>query len=316
MKERILLFDIARALCVIEIVCFFHILDYIDISNYEIKFIGGNITNSVLSCFTFISGFFLGKKKLEIKSFYASRLKRFLIPLLLSCIILYLGGWFSSFQQLIFTITGLSCFIGPQPLTLWYFSMLIIFYLLTPFIVPTKNERKKSIIFLNTAIIYILFWCLYWSDFLDIRLLLLFPFYVLGIFINQTNVFKIISNPIIGITCLVIYILQTMYIDAQTSILERIITNTLGIYTILFISNLIDKYLTFSHKLFSFLAYSSMFAYLFHREVYQLFKILSERIWGTTTIPISLVILMICILFIFSFWGQKLYDLFCKKHWS
>ena len=108
MKERIVLFDIARSLCVLEIVGFWHMLDYINCNNIYVRTIGCGITYSVLACFTFISGFFLGQKETSTKKFYYSRLKRFFLPLLLTSLCFLCIGWFDSIQLFIFTITGLT----------------------------------------------------------------------------------------------------------------------------------------------------------------------------------------------------------------
>ena len=61
MQHRILLFDIVKAICVIEIVAFWHMLDYTPINPHSL-FMGDIITSSVLAAFTFASGFFLVKR--------------------------------------------------------------------------------------------------------------------------------------------------------------------------------------------------------------------------------------------------------------
>lgn len=141
MKKRILFFDIARTLCVLYIVGFWHMLDYYQLSN---EFVNCNfITTGVLSCFTFLSGLFLGKKNISIKEFYVSRFKRFALLLYVSAISFYVVGYIDDVSTLIGTITGLSCFGLPWARTLWYFSMMILFYLMTPFLLY-KIEYNKS----------------------------------------------------------------------------------------------------------------------------------------------------------------------------
>lgn len=102
MRNRLVLFDITRGLCVIWIVGIWHMNAYL---NVECKFFQDGsftkemysmLTNGVLATFTFISGFFMSKNLIselnDVLRFYKKRIIRFMIPLLLSSIILALGG--------------------------------------------------------------------------------------------------------------------------------------------------------------------------------------------------------------------------------
>ena len=144
MKKRILLYDIARVLCVLWIVAFWHMIDYFKLTEAFSDY--GFITVGVLSCFTFLSGLFLGKKRMGIKDFYVARFRRFWFLLLFSAISFYAVGYIDNLSSFIGTITGLSCFGLSWARTLWYFSMLIFFYLLTPFLRGAKFEMKNVVI--------------------------------------------------------------------------------------------------------------------------------------------------------------------------
>ena len=75
MTKHIVIIDIVRTMCVIWIVGVWHMVDYFpghDLLNYNYVTIG------VLGIFTFLSGLFLGKKKMSPIEFYKSRLFRFL----------------------------------------------------------------------------------------------------------------------------------------------------------------------------------------------------------------------------------------------
>lgn len=161
MKNRILLFDIMKALCVIEIVAFWHMFDYTSISPYEVP-LGGCLTSAVLAAFAFASGFFLGKKEVDVKTFYVSRLKRFMLPLLTSLLMLYAFGFgnIDSLKMVVYSVTGLSCFIPPMATTLWFFSMMILCYLVTPFLLCgikhlSRSKRMLSIL-LRGLLVYAL----------------------------------------------------------------------------------------------------------------------------------------------------------------
>lgn len=178
MKNRILLFDIMKALCVIEIVAFWHMFDYTSINADDVMF-GGDLTSAVLAAFTFSSGFFLGKKQVDIGTFYKTRLKRFMLPLLVSLLVFCLFGTISLKTMLLSTI-GLSCFIPPMAPTLWFFSMIILYYLFTPFFLygigsMNKTERVMHIL-IRSFLVYALFILLG----VDERIQHYFLFYTLG----------------------------------------------------------------------------------------------------------------------------------------
>lgn len=89
----------------------------------------------------------------DVIHFYKKRVKRFyfLFLFLFSCISLYVIHLFVSrvdfivsVKQLVCTVTGLSCFIAPMPLTIWYFSMMIFFYIITPLVNVKKTNNKRE----------------------------------------------------------------------------------------------------------------------------------------------------------------------------
>lgn len=312
MKGRIGLFDIVRSLCVLEIVGFWHMLDYINCNNTIIRDYGNGLTCSVLACFTFISGFFLGKKEINAKSFYWSRLTRFFIPLLLTSLILSIGGWFKSIGQFISTLTGISCFFPPQPKTLWYFSMIIIFYALTP-ILLYNAINKTSRVLLRGLLPLFFFICMLHLQHLDERVLIYYPFYLIGIVTKQKNL-KYINN-YAAIFILILWIMIIMY-DLNNNIIMTFVLSALGIYLLFTISKNIELLFPKANKIFSILSYASMFAYLFHREVYLVFEIIFIKFLHFKSLPIMVVPIMLLSLFIAAYYGQKLYDNFISNFLS
>lgn len=320
MKGRILFFDIARALCVLWIVGVWHIPQYLhseEINENIDKF--GLVTYSVLACFTFISGFFLGKKKLSPIQFYKNRLKRLFVPLLLSSVILLsFFGWYDSFTNFIFSVTGLACFIGPMPRTLWYFSMLIIFYILTPMLLY-KAEGKPVAIIARALVVYMIYCILYKIGFCDKRILLYFPFYVAGMCLTMSNVISLVTNKVYNVVCICIMALIICitgdYESGVKSYWELILLGgkiLLGTYLLLTAAYYMEKCLhpKLNH-FFSLVAYASMFAYLFHREGYGII-LLYEEVTSSQLPNIVVPIMTVCI-FVVSYLMQYLYDNLLKK---
>ena len=71
--------------------------DYIK-SSYPAIF--SDVTTGVLATFTFISGLFLGKKRMPVLTFYKKRLSRFFFLFLISCLSFYAFGSIKTFTQL------------------------------------------------------------------------------------------------------------------------------------------------------------------------------------------------------------------------
>lgn len=152
--KRIASYDCTRALCMLWIVSLWHMQYYLDIS---IKcYITDDICLGVLASFTFISGLFLGGKPVkdlyDAIGFYKNRLLRIYPLFLFSCIMFYLllkhykADFINGKQQLILTAAGLSSLFPPEQKTIWYISMIIMFYVLTPFINAAERACKKIIV--------------------------------------------------------------------------------------------------------------------------------------------------------------------------
>lgn len=137
-------YDNTRAICMIWIVCIWHLGGYIDL--FPTEFYSGNasyITDSCLAAFSFLSGFFLSKYEIVNKEdffyFYKRRFVRYYPLFFISALSLTIVGYIPNLKIFLLTITGLGVFFPPQAPTLWYISMLTLFYLFTPFILCFKG---------------------------------------------------------------------------------------------------------------------------------------------------------------------------------
>lgn len=311
MKQRVLFFDIARALCVLWIVGVWHITNYMHSQNI-IDTISqwALVTHIALAGFTFISGFFLGKKKLSALQFYKTRLKRFFIPLLATSLILSVFGWFDSPAQFILTITGFASFFGKMPATLWYFAMLIIFYLLTPLLL-WKAEGKPVEIIARALVVYAIFYLLNIYGYCESRLLLYFPYYVAGMCLTMDNVVSLVTNKVYTVSSIVLLAVSVCLTGGYNVMGGGKIL--LGVYLLMVITYNMEKYLHPAvNHLFSRIAYASMFAYLFHREGYGVFQFYEVK--TSTELPEILLPILTVIIFVVSYYMQMAYDHLIQKY--
>ena len=303
--KRILIFDIMKAICVIEIVAFWHMFDYTSINADNVMF-GNDLTSAVLAAFTFSSGFFLGKKQVDVRTFYKTRLKRFMLPLLASLLVFWLFGNIS-LKTMLLSTTGLSCFIPPMAPTLWFFSMIILYYLFTPFFLYGIGQMNKTDRIIHILISSFLVYAVFLLLGVDERIQHYFLFYTLGMLadmecvrsISSVNICYKIGGGIVWLVC--------SYVGVPV-----FITDCLGILILIFISEFIEEKANEKSKLLLCkISYASMFAYLFHRQFYQIAK----RLFATPneTIPYYGIIITVILIFILSYYGQKIYDKIVTK---
>lgn len=134
--DRNVRYDIARSISILWIVVVFHLSAYLGKTyNLNNNLACNELTWAALGCFSFISGLFIGKKSLsgigEILLFYKKRLLRIYPLFFISAISLYLISY-NGLTETVHGLLGISAFTGKQPLTLWYISMILFFYLISP----------------------------------------------------------------------------------------------------------------------------------------------------------------------------------------
>ena len=306
MKNRIVLFDIMKALCVIEIVAFWHMFDYTPIEADDVMF-GGRLTSTVLATFTFISGFFLGKKNVSVGKFYMSRLQRFMLPLLVSLIIMYKFGAINSFRTVVFSAIGISCFVPPMAPTLWYFSMIILCYLFTPLILWGVGKMNNLERVMNILIRGVLMFAFMMCMGIQPKVQAYFLFYIFGMVVNMDCIKALLStNTVCKCGGAILWLLMS-YLG-----INNMLADTLGVMLLICLSGMIENHSNNQVKvIFERIAYASMFAYLFHREFYQITKRLFHLSDGT--IPVYGIIITVILIFVLSYYGQKIYDLMISK---
>lgn len=305
--ERSINFDVFRVLCTLWIVGVWHLFDYFPTRPHMA--LGGGMTIIALSSFAFISGFFLQKYIFNtcsnILAFFKKRFLRFYVLYALSIATLCIGSmfteksWFVSNTQIIFSLAGLNAFIQPAPGTIWFMGIMMFLYLVTPIIRFGKYGIAKAII------IYL---CLYAYSVLtgnmDERLLLLYPMYVMGLYTSPALLKYIYTNKYINIVCLITLVILCLLPDSGW-ILAQIITSVCGIILLLKLSTWLSSVI--ASRFVAFLSYTSLCLYLFHRQVFELFRLVLGKM-GFEVGPIIGYAIMLPTAILVCYCIQWLYD--------
>lgn len=319
-NNRIPFFDTARVISMLWIVCIWHLSasmrSFPDLSSP----ICASITVAALSTFTFISAFFVSGRvtlKKDIVPFYKKRLARFYILYIISCISMVIAKYLSgsenmmTMRQLILSLLGLSAILGPAPITLWFFSMLMFFYIITPFVdlIPQIKRKMVALVLLYGLIAGAIF--TFDGDF---RVLVFYPSYCLGLLLNEKTkvsfksgkVFKerrfkefALLNTVLLVLCIMLY---AEHFDSNYWFLYRTPIAIFSITTVLVISN----YISVAHvrRIVQFGSYISMCVYLFHSQAFWV----AELVFGKMNF-VEAYLFVVPLLFYTCWLAQKGYDI-------
>ena len=228
----------------------------------------------------------------------------------------YLSGSESmmTIQQFVLSLLGLSTLIGPSPITLWFFSMLILFYLITPFIDLIQHIAWKIV---SLVLIY----CMITGFILlfdgDLRVLVFYPSYCVGLLLSQDTKSSISSGRIFEnkrfpvyalIDVIVLVVSVALYAENYDSVywmLYRIPISLASIGFVIIIAKMISFRCT--QRVIMLGSYISMCVYLFHSQFFWI----AELIFGKMTYAQAYLIIL-PLLFVTCWMIQRLYDTFSR----
>lgn len=308
-SNRLVHFDFARSLCVLWIVGFWHLQNYIQPAEKIAETpLTGMITDIVLACFTCLSGFFLKKytftKTRDVLFFLKRRFCRFFILLIIS-VISYGLIIKASISTMLMTILGVSLLIGDPMQTLWYFSMIVFFYFITPLLL-WKYSCKWYNYVVAAVLFVILILCVNYCG-SDNRLLLYYPFFILGLFVNLQRIINLYHSMIYLV---LIFVLSFQETSNQFWTYAVMI---LGVLLLLSICRIICSYFELSKIVYP-IAFSSMCAYLFHRQVFCIFVVLVRVICRTDYFNWYVSIFAVLCVFLVAFCVQYAYNRFENRY--
>lgn len=110
---------------------------------------------------------------------------------------MYAFGVIDSFRTVVFSAIGLSCFIPPMAPTLWYFSMIILCYILTPLILWGIDKMDETERVVNIVARGILIFAMMLCIGIQPKVQAFFMFYILGMVVNMDCIKAITSTSVV-----------------------------------------------------------------------------------------------------------------------
>jgi len=175
---------VLRTLSVLYIVGYWHLFNYTTAFPDYANIYTVGLKDIVLGTFTFTSGYLLANRSVglgvaEVWSFYRRRLVR-IYPLYLIALLLF--GWAGLAGQ--YEVAGgillVSMFAPPSPPTLWFITMIVVFYLLAPFMIRFADRAGSLLVVSGLMFVALLAFPLI-AGRMDLRILMYFPAFALGV---------------------------------------------------------------------------------------------------------------------------------------
>lgn len=272
--EKWIFIDYLKSITMLYIVGYWHLFDYTNAFPGYINPVSENITIAVLGLFTFISGFLSGKSVVKsggIKDFYVKRLIR-IYPLYFVAVILFFVYGKNDFITSVKSLLCVSMLYSPAPRTLWFITMIMLFYLAAPFLVKLASNLKRYLIAVVLTMITLVSLMVF-SKTLDIRLILYLPCFCLAIYCAVDDVENRFLNFKSAIACLIVGLLL-LFINTDIWTIEKLkqIPFILSLSYLVFAVSYRGQNWFPKISLISFLSFSSYAMYLFHRPIYVTLK--------------------------------------------
>src|SRR6266436_5604988 len=178
--------DVMRAVSMLYIVGFWHLLDYTKAVTWHYNPVTYRLTVGALSLFVLISGFLTGRKdgglaRGEIRRFYKTRFWSIYLPFVIASG-LFLAAGVSDSLALVKGVTLVGMLLAPPPFTLWFVNMIVLFYLIAPLLIGLSGN-EVAYIALCTVIVGAMILYQAETGKIDMRLILYFPCFAAGIFL-------------------------------------------------------------------------------------------------------------------------------------
>ncbi|MBB1127339.1 acyltransferase family protein [Thiospirillum jenense] len=187
-NQRDLGIDLLRALCILYVVGYWHLIPYTTALPGYANSVTEAFKYAALATFVFCSGWLLARQSIqlhigELWSFYQKRLLR-IYPLYALTLILFGLFGLATLEQVTDGLLLISMLSPPAMPTLWFITMIMLFYLIAPLLIHAAPQLGKTA-FISAVIALLIISYHFVINPIDWRLLLYFPVFVLGILYRQ-----------------------------------------------------------------------------------------------------------------------------------
>ncbi|MFA7386613.1 MAG: acyltransferase [Thiohalobacteraceae bacterium] len=274
--ERNNAIDLLRVLCILYIVGYWHLIPYTHwLPGYANHYTEA-LKDIALGTFVLSSGLLLARRDLrprlrELLGFYARRVVR-IYPLYLVALLLFGAAGLASQTVVVNGALLISMFVPPAPPTLWFVTMIMFFYLLAP-VLMWAAHRPAGFLLTTAALLAVFLGYDAWVRPLDSRLLLFFPSFALGVYIQRVDTArryldrKRLYLLALLIPALLVGLPGANGFDVATSLWRAPLVALGAVLSLLYVER-------FARRLQSpfilRLSYASFGVYLFHRPVFEL----------------------------------------------
>lgn len=265
--------DLIRSICMLYIVGYWHLFNYTNPFSIYNNIITQIITRTALATLVLFSGFFAAKgltnNSLSVKMFYLKKVIR-IYPLYIVSLLVFLFLKIISPKVALLSLFSLSMFIKPAPATLWFITMILIFYLVTPILckITTNCGLRKTIIIILSIVLFLLIYD-YFTSMLDIRIVMYIPAYVFGVYLSKHKIIIKYNYQSIILAFIIISPLALPYYTNTNPHIASVCKIPIITLFSLMIFNWAKKYKPKTHeKLITKISYTTWCMYLFHRPIY------------------------------------------------
>lgn len=302
--------DLVRAVSILWIVGIWHVFDYLPELADGKNGITYHVTVALLGLFVLVSGYLMGLKDVPLerrplRDFYLGRFGRIYPPFVLACLIfmvLKLGDMAALTKAALLV----AMLWGPAPFTLWFITMIVLFYAVTPLLMAARRNGWTFLLVVAGLTLLSGAAHLQWEP-VSPRLAMYLPSYCLGLWLAAHDVkwrklllFGLMAAiPAAGISSL-----------SETRMIESSVWSMP--WALALSATLFGAAMAWETKLprwgwILFVAQASYFLYLCHRPVYAFFlKIHDPAGWQGRA---ALIILLALPVAVVAAWiGQLLYD--------
>ena len=272
--------DLLRAALVVYVVGYLHLGGYIGTGELHVHWSTVALTNVVLGTFTFLSGYILANwagpvNAQAVMGFYRRRFLR-IYPLYLLALVGFVLVWLTNATSAVKAALGVSMFLPPAPMTLWYVAMIVVCYALAPLLVMPSVKRAA----INGAVAWFLM-LVYGLAIveMDYRILTQFAAFTGGVMCRRLNWRDHWRNRPLALAGAFVAAFAAAVMSLQHPMLAAVVAVPNDVAGPLLLLVLADRSRPPSQPpgfLVQSLAYISFSAYLFHRIF---FEILKRSIW-------------------------------------